>query len=155
MSVQASVRTDQQFSLFLANRPGVLQRIAQHLADRKVNIIALTLQDSTDHGVLRVVTENPEEARAALANLDLPKTETTVLTVTLPNRPGALADVVERLAAEAINVHYAYCTTGARGGNTLGIFKVSNLGKAQQVLGERRPRRKFRPIVRRAAAARR
>lgn len=156
MSANATVRTETQFSLFLSNRPGVLQRIAQQLAGKKVNIIALSMMDSTEHGVLRLVCENPDLARRALAELDLPKTETTILTVTLPNRPGALADVVERLAAETINVHYAYCTTGARGGNTLGVFKVSNVTKAQQVLGERKPRR--RPVIRsprRPAAARR
>ncbi len=157
MSNSAVVRVDTQFSLFLVNRPGVLQRIAHQLAGRKINIVALSMQDSTEHGVLRLVVEDADAARAALTDLDLPTTETTVLSVTLPNRPGALADVVERLAAETINVHYAYCTTGARGGNTLGIFKVSNQAKAQVVLGERKPKRRsdVPPRVRRSAAIRR
>ena len=80
--------------------------------------------------------------RAALSALDLPKAETTVLTATLPNRPGALADVVERLDQEHVHVNYAYCTTGSPNGRTLGVFKVTNLNKAVQVLSERKPRRK-------------
>lgn len=156
MSANATVRTDTQFSLFLVNRPGVLQRIARHLAGRKINIIALSMMDSTEHGVLRLVCENTEAARAAISELNLPRTETTVLTVALPNRPGALADIVERLAAETINVHYAYCTTGARGGITLGVFKVSHLAKAQQVLSERKPRRRAQATgIRRVSAMRR
>jgi hypothetical protein len=61
---------------------------------------------------------------------------------TLPNRPGALADVVERLSSNHIAVNYAYCTTGAVGGKTIGVFRVSNLKKGEQVLAQRRPRRK-------------
>jgi hypothetical protein len=69
-------------------------------------------------------------------------TETTVLTSTLPNNPGAVADVVQRLDNEHIQVHYAYCTAGSPNGKSLGVFKVSNLNKAVQVLSERRPQRK-------------
>jgi hypothetical protein len=102
----------------------------------------MSMMDATEHGVLRLIAEDPTAARDTLAHLDVPKTETKVLTAGLPNRPGALADVVERLDGEHIQVHYAYCTTGSRNGRTLGVFKVSNLNKAMQVLGERRPRRK-------------
>lgn len=140
--MNAELKTDTQFSVFLVNKPGVLARIVQHLAGHKVNIVAMSMMDSTEHGVLRMVAEDAGGARTALQELDLPKTETEVLAATLPNRPGALADVVERLAADHINVHYAYCTTGAAGGKTIGIFKVSSVPKALKVLGERRPRRK-------------
>lgn len=140
--MNAELKTDTQFSVFLVNKPGVLARVVQHLAGHKVNIVAMSMMDSTEHGVLRMVAEDPSGARSALQELDLPKTETEVLAATLPNRPGALADVVERLAADHINVHYAYCTTGASGGKTVGIFKVSSMPKALKVLAERRPRRK-------------
>ena len=114
----------------------------QQLARDKINIVAMSMMDSTEHGVLRLVAENPEETRQTLNTLNVPKTEATVLTAALPNRPGALADVVERLDQEHVQVHYAYCTSGARNGKALGIFKVSNLNKAIQVLSDRKPRRK-------------
>ncbi len=142
MSASNNLRTDTQFSVFLANKPGVLGRVMQQLAQDKINIVAMSMMDSTEHGVLRLVVEDPPRTRETLNSLDLPKTETTVLTATLPNRPGALADVVERLDQEHIHVNYAYCTTGSRNGKTLGIFKVSNLTKAIRVLSERKPRRK-------------
>ena len=104
----------------------------------------MSMMDATEHGVLRLVAENPGATRATLAELDVPKTETTVLTTALPNRPGALADVIERLDQQHIQVHYAYCTAGAGRGRTLGIFKVSSLNKAMQVLSDRKPRRKKR-----------
>ncbi len=137
-----TVSTQTQFSVFLANKPSMLARVCQQLASDKVNIVALSMMDSTEHGVLRLVAENRNVARSSLRALDAPTAETTVLVATLPNRPGALADVVERLSTSHVSVTYAYCTTGARGGKTLGIFKVSNLSKAEKVLAERRPRRK-------------
>jgi len=156
MSSENGLRTDVQFSVFLVNKPGILSRVVQHLADSKINIVALSIMESTEHGVLRLVVEEPDKARQALATLDVHKTETNVLTATLPNRPGALADVVERLARDHINVHYAYCTTGASGGKTLGIFKVSDHNKAMTLLTTRTPRRKRETsAVRRAGARRR
>lgn len=136
------IRSDTQFSVFLVNKPGILARVCQKLAEDKVNLLALSMMDSTEHGVLRLVVEEPKKVRRSLAALDVPTTETQVLVATLSNRPGALADVVERLSASHINVNYAYCTGGAPGGKSLGVFRVSDLSKAVNVLSERKPRRK-------------
>lgn len=140
-----ATRTNTQFSVFLANKPNMLAQVCQALASRKINIIALSMMDTTEHGVLRLVVADPEQARSTLAALNVPTTETKVLMATLPNRPGALADVVERLASHHIAVSYAYCTAGTPGGKVLGVFRVSDLRKAERVLAERRPRR--RPVV--------
>jgi hypothetical protein len=136
------LRTATQLSVFLVNKPGVLANVCQRLADEKINIVGMSMMDSTEHGVLRLVAEDAPRARHALTALDVPTTEQEVLLATLPNRPGALADVVERLAAAHISVHYAYVTTGVPGGKTLGIFKVSDHHKAVKTLSERTPRRK-------------
>jgi len=136
------IKSDTQFSVFLVNKPGILARVCQRLADDKINIVALSMMDSTEHGVLRLVVEDPQRARQTLSALEVPSTETQVLVATLPNRPGALADVVERLSAGHVNVNYAYCTTGAPAGKTLGVFRVSDLNRAISILSVRRPRRK-------------
>lgn len=137
-----STRTETQFSVFLASKPNILARVCQQLANDKINIVALSMMDATEHGVLRLVAADSAAARQSLARINVPTAETTVLLTTLPNRPGALADVVERLASEHIAVSYAYLTTGAPGGRTLGVFRVSDFKKAAQVLDERKPRRK-------------
>jgi len=149
------IRTETQFSVFLVNKPGMLARVCQRLADDKVNVLAVSMMDSTEHGVLRMVTEDPPRTRASLATLDVPTTETPVLLVSLPNRPGALADVVERLASAHVTVNYAYCTAGAPGGKSFGIFKVTDVPKATGVLAERKPKRKLAPAVRADGRARR
>jgi hypothetical protein len=123
-----------QFSIFLVNKPGVLAQVTGALAEEKINIVAMTLVDSQEHGVLRFVAEDVEKARAVAKHLNLPMTETEVLVMELSNRPGALADVAGVLGENHININYAYCTSGAAGGRTTGIFKVADLTKAQHIL---------------------
>ena len=128
------IRTETQFSVFLVNKPGVLAQVTGALAKGKVNMVAMTLVDSQEHGVLRLVAEDAPAARAILTELNLPMTETEVLRLELSNRPGALADVATLLGQNHININYAYCTSGAPGGHTTGIFKVADPKKADKVL---------------------
>lgn len=123
-----------QFSIFLANKPGVLSQIFRELAKVKLNITTIAMMDSMEHGVLRMIVEDPVAARPVFQKLNVPVTETDVLAVTLPNRPGAAADLCERLSAAHINIAYMYCTAGARGGKTLVVLKVPNITKAIRIL---------------------
>ena len=144
-----------QFSLSLINKPGVLAQVSRQIAQAKVNIIAMTMMDSSEHGVLRLVSNDPEKLKAALSELNLPITETDVLAVTMPNRPGSLADICGKLAQGHVNISYAYCTTGARGGNARGIVKVADTKKAMKVLKEPAPKRRdMKGKLRRPAALR-
>jgi hypothetical protein len=127
-------RTETQFSVFLVNKPGVLAQVTAALAKAKLNVVAMTLVDSQEHGVLRLVFDDAATARGVLAKLNLPMTETEVLCLDLSNRPGVLADVATLLGEHHININYAYCTSGAPGGRTTGIFKVADVKKAQHVL---------------------
>jgi hypothetical protein len=132
----SDIRAAIQFSIFLVNKPGVLAQVTRALADEKVNIVAMTLVDSQEHGVLRLVGEEPRIARAVLTKLNLPMTETEVLCVDLPNEAGALAEVATVLGKNHININYAYCTSGAPGGRTTGVFKTGDQGKAEHLLGK-------------------
>src|SRR5215213_1993692 len=130
----AAAQPQLQFSVFLVNKPGVLAQVTGALADAKANLVAVTLVDSQEHGVLRLVAEKAEQARSVLKKLNLPMTETEVICVDLPNRPGALADVATLLGKNHININYAYVTSGAPGGRTTGVFKVADQTKAIHVL---------------------
>ena len=128
------MRVATQFSVFLVNKPGVLAQVTGAIAKAKINVMALTLVDSSEHGVLRLVCEDPDKARAALSKAQDNWTETEVLAVELTNEPGAFAGAAEKLAAAHVNINYAYCTGGAPGGHTTAIFKVADMKKALHVL---------------------
>jgi hypothetical protein len=123
-----------QFSIFLVNKPGVLANVTSELTRAHVNVLALTLMDSMEHGVLRIVCDKPDRARTVLSQTHDRWTETEVLVLDLKNEPGAFAAVAQHLADEHINISYAYCTAGAPGGRTTAVFKVADMKKAMKVL---------------------
>ena len=128
-----------QFSVFLVNKPGVLAQVTTALARAKDNLVALTLVDSSEHGVLRIVCEQSEQAREILVRTHDRFTETEVIALDLTNEPGAFATAAQQLAEAHININYAYCTGGAPGGKTTAVFKVADLKKALKVLKPAKP----------------
>jgi len=144
-----------QFSVFLVNKPGVLAVVTGALAKAKVNIVALTLMDSVEHGVLRLVTDNAKAARQVLGKSHDQWAESDVLVTELDNRPGMFAKVANALATAHINISYAYCTGGASGGKTTAVFKVADLKKAIKILAPvKKKRKKNAKTVRKAPAKR-
>ena len=148
-----------QFSIFMVNKPGVLAQILTEIADAKINIVALTMTDSFEHGVMRLIGSGTRKVREVLKKLNLQFSETEVLCVNLPNKAGALADVTGKLAAAHINISYAYCTAGARGGRTTGVLKVADVTKAMKILTSpakaKKKKKKTEKSVRRSPASRR
>ncbi len=146
-----------QFSIFMVNKPGVLARVLGEFAEAKINIVAITMMDSVEHGVMRVVFAAPEKAKQVLAKLNMSYNETQVLCVSLANKSGELAAVAEKLARSHINITYAYCTAGGKGGRATGVLKVADVRKAMAVL-EKSQRKgsggKSQPLVRRSRSAR-
>ena len=128
------METTKQISVFLENKPGRLANVLLALAREKVNVIALTIMDSHEHSVLRLVISDVPSTTQVLQGLNTNYTETDVLMVELRNQPGALAHVCEQLAGAHVNIEYAYVSSGGRNGKVFGIFKVSNNQKAMQVL---------------------
>jgi hypothetical protein len=145
-----------QFSVFMVNKPGVLAQVLGEFARAKINIIAITMMDSVEHGVMRVVFAEPEGAKEVFSKINMPYNETEVLCVNLTNQSGALAAVAERLAKSHINISYAYCTAGAKGGRTTGVLKVADVKKAMRVLQQGHKKgTKSQPVLRRSQASRR
>ncbi len=125
------MQTRKQITVFL-EKPGRLAQALSALAREKINIVALTVMDRHEHGVLRLVTDDEAMTAKVIQGSNSPYTESDVLAVELKNQPGALANVCETLAAEHISIDYAYCSTGGRNGKVFGIFKLSNMEKAQK-----------------------
>ena len=128
------METAKQVSVFLENKPGRLANVLRALERQKINITGMTVMDSHEHSVLRVVTSDLAKTVQVLKELSTPYTETEVLLVELKNQPGALAHLCEQLAGEHVNIDYCYVSSGGRNGKVLGIFKVSSHDKAMRVL---------------------
>jgi hypothetical protein len=144
-----------QFSVFMVNKPGVLAQVLTEIAKARINLIAITMMDSVEHGVMRLIGQSPDRIRTVLKGLNMPFSETDVLCVTLSNRAGALADVTQKLAQAHINISYAYCTAGAKGGKTTGVLKVADVKKAIKILSSHADMTgKSKPTVRRSPASR-
>lgn len=148
-----------QFSIFMVNKPGVLSQLLNVLADEKVNIVAITMMDSVEHGVMRLVGGAAAKIREILKKMNMQFSETQVLCVNLPNHAGAFADVTSKLARAHINISYAYCTAGARGGRTTAVLKVADVKKAMKVLeintkSRKKKQTKSKKAVRRSPASR-
>jgi hypothetical protein len=145
---------EKQFSIFMVNKPGVMAQTLAEFARAKINIAALTVMDSVEHGVLRIVCESADKMRDVLNQINMQFNETEVLCITLPNRPGAFAAITEKLAKAHINISYAYCTAGAKGGKTTAVVKVADVKKAIKVLDSTEPNKNRREAERRPLSSR-
>ena len=143
------MKTIKQFSVSLVNRPGVLANICKALADEKINITAMTISDSADLGIMRFISDKPDLTKAVLSRFDSPITETDVLAVDMPNRPGALAGALEKLNRAHININYAYVTAASQVGKATVILKVQYPDKVAKVLAEPERKQSLASSVRR------
>jgi hypothetical protein len=130
------MRIDTQFSIFLINRPGVLADVTNALSKAGVNIFALSLSDSGEHGVLRIVTIDAELTRKVLSDAHDRWTETEILVVPMSNETGAFATLVDKLATAKINVTYVYCTASESGGTTNAVVKLADPAAALKLLSK-------------------
>ena len=105
------IKIETQLAVFMDNRPGMLARVSQALAKAKVNILALSILDTVDHAIIRMVVDKTKEAERVLAELRAMVQAREVVFMDVPNAVGALAGIAERLAEAGINLEYAYCTT--------------------------------------------
>ncbi len=130
------VQTAKQFSIKVNNKPARVAQVVTALAKERINITAVTVADQKNEHVIRMLTDNLRETASVLNSLNIPFEENEVVLVEMRNQPGALAQVMERLAEEHISIDYAYCAAGERNGKSTGVFKVSNPAKCMRILAE-------------------
>jgi hypothetical protein len=133
------MQTAKQLSVSLVNKPGRLAALLGTLNKEKVTFRALVVMDSGERGRLRFVPDDSAAAAAVLEKLNLRFETADVLLVEVPNQSGGFRKICERLAAEHLNIDYAYSALNSEGkakGGVLAVFKVNDLAKAQRVLTE-------------------
>ena len=118
----------------MENKNGRLAEITRLLATAGVNLRAVTIADTADFGILRLIVANPQDTRALLLDAGFTARETEVLAVAMDDRPGALAEVMELFDANGVNIEYLYSILAGQGENADVIFKVEDLDKGQSLL---------------------
>ena len=126
----------EQISIFLENRSGRLAEITGILAQAGVNIRALSLADTADFGILRLVVNAPDTAVQVLKTSGFTLAMTEVVALELPDRPGGLAGILRILHAAGINVEYMYAFVQKMEDNAIVIFRFDDPDKATQALVE-------------------
>ena len=122
-----------QLSVALENKPGQLAKVAAVLARAKVNIEAISVVDSAEMGVVRLVTSSNAKARAALKRAKMDVTQSPVIIVKLANEPGALAGAARKMAAAKVNLEYLYGSAARKGQPSTIVIGVSDVARAARV----------------------
>ncbi len=123
----------EQVTVFLENEKGRLSALTRALANAGVNMQALTIAETSDYGLVRIVCDKPAQAVEALEAAGLRAIVTKVVAVVVPNRPGGLADLLETLDALGLNIEYGYCFSVADG-EAIDVLKVTDVDAVSQAL---------------------
>lgn len=126
-----------QISIFIENRSGRLREVADVLGKNTINIRALSLADTSDYGILRLIVDNPEKARDVLKRDNFTLSETDVIAVEVADKPGGLSEVLDILGETGINVEYMYAFVEKSSNNAVIIFRIEDIETAIKVLGEK------------------
>ncbi|MDP3722059.1 MAG: amino acid-binding protein [Candidatus Omnitrophota bacterium] len=122
-----SIRIETQLAVFLDNRPGTLANTCQGLAKAQVNILALSILDTVDHAILRMIVDKPREAEGVLSKMHTTVQRREVIWVDVPHQVGVLAGIAQRLAEAGINIEYAYCTASTANGTGALVLRTNDL----------------------------
>ncbi len=126
----------EQISVFLENKPGGLEHVTRVLADADINIRALSLADTSDFGILRLILNDIDSAEKALQGEGFTVRRSHVVAVEIPDRPGGMHSISKVLAGKNINVEYAYAFVERSGENAIIIFKFDDIDMGIEVLLE-------------------
>ena len=125
-----------QISIFIENQSGRLWEVCNLLGENGINIRALSLADTSDFGILRLIVNDPEKAYKILKENDFTVGKTEVIAVEVPDNPGGLAKVLKILRDNNINVEYMYAFVERSGNFAIMIFRFDETDKAIKVLNQ-------------------
>jgi len=120
----------QQISIFIENKSGRLAEVTRILGDAGINIRALSLADTSDFGILRLIVNNGQKANTVLKEKGFTVNMTEVVAVEVPDCPGGLSSILQTLDSAGINVEYMYAFVERSGGNAVIIFRFDETDKA-------------------------
>ncbi len=123
-----------QISVFVENTSGRLAKVTKILAEKNIDIQALCIADTTDFGILRMIVNKPDEAKAAIREAGFAVKTTEVIAVSIEDAPGGLHKAMQILAQSDIGIEYMYAFTEKRRNDALVILRVENNDDAAKAL---------------------
>ena len=123
-----------QVSVFAENKPGKIERVTTILAEKKINILAVTISDAGDYGVIKLLLNNPEEGADALKAAGLPASLKEVVAVKVTDQPGGLCNIAKILSRKGVNVEDAYGFITVKGKEAVFVFQVQNVSHVENIL---------------------
>lgn len=126
--------TIKQLSVFLENREGRLDEVLKTLGTNGINIVALSLADTSDYGMLRMIVSDPEKGKAVLKEAGITAMLTDVIALRVPHATGSLSKAMHELVQGSINVEYMYAF--ANGADASAVMKSNDAEKAVTILKE-------------------
>lgn len=120
----------QQLSLFLENKPGHLRAICRTLADAGINIVTLSLADTQQFGILRLIIGDWRRAKQVLEGGGFVVALNEVVATEVDDRPGGMAEILDVIQTASVNIEYMYAFTFRRGNKAVLIFRFDNPDKA-------------------------
>ena len=124
--------TIQQLSVFLENREGRLDDVLKVLAENEVNIVALSLADTSDYGMLRMVVSDPHKGRQALKEAGITAMLTDVVALRVPHATGSLSKAMHQIVEGEVNVEYMYAF--ANGNDAAAVLKSDDPARVTDIL---------------------
>ena len=122
-----------QLSVFIENREGRLEQVLETLKEKNINIISLSLADTSDYGLLRMIVSDPEEGRNALKDAGFSAMLTQVLAVKLSHQVGQLQVLLSEICKAGINIEYTYALATGNDDASI-VIKTADLQKSAEVL---------------------
>lgn len=123
-----------QLSIFVENKKGALAQITRVLADNNIDIRAMSVSESQEFGIIRLIVNDTDKAFDALSDNECTVTKTAVVAFAVADVPGGLANVVEILSEADINIEYMYAFIAESGKDALVAVRVNDNGKAENIL---------------------
>ncbi len=123
----------EQITVFLENDKGRLAALCRTMADAGVNMQSLTISETADYGLVRIICDKTDEARAALDAAGYRSLVTRVVAIAVPNRPGGLAELLEALDHLDVNIEYGYCFSHQDGAAVMAL-KIANPAAAAKAV---------------------
>ena len=126
-----------QLSVFVENKPGRLHAIVDALGKGGVNLRALSVADTTDFGILRVITDNNDKAQLILREMGVISKSTDVIAVCIDDQAGGLASVLEVVSAAGVGIEYMYAFLGRTHGKAVMVIKADDASAAEKALTDK------------------